>query len=104
MYSSLNVPAFICRSVIPKSVHATDQVRTASSSTVLHHDPQVRALQERPEVTRDVIAVQLSEDLDLLLDVVDFIFCALQVNDLDGDRQCRSAVISGVSFDLGTVQ
>lgn len=68
------------------------QVRTAPTAAKLHDDPQIRALEVRAIVFRDVRGVEFGKDADLGDDVVDFIFGIFDVDDLDGYGLTRSLV------------
>ena len=61
------------------------EVRTGASSTKFHDDPEIRAAKVGTVVLRDMIGVEFRENGDLLDNIVDFIFGALDVDYLDGD-------------------
>lgn len=93
MYSSRNTPAFICTSVsapAPGRSDVTHQIRARASRAVLHDNPQSRAFEIRamvsgvsPAIGERVrslgheFAVELPENLDLLLNIINLVLCAL---------------------------
>lgn len=46
----------------------------------------------------DPFAVHLTQDLDLQLDILDFVFGCLEVNNLDSDGQSRLLFVAFVHF------
>jgi len=62
------------------------EVEGRASAQILHDDPELGALEEGTVVLGDVDALTLGEDLDLLLNVLDFVFGLFQVDDLDSDN------------------
>ena len=44
--------------------------------------------------------IQLGEDLDLLLDILDFVFCTFEVYDLNGDGLLGALVVAGQSYSV----
>lgn len=50
-----------------------------------------------PSSPCDMFAIKLSQDLDLLLDIVNLVFRRFEVDDLDSDRLGCPLVISGPS-------
>jgi hypothetical protein len=61
------------------------EITTATTRAVFHDDPQIRALQVGAIVFCRVGRVEAREDGDFLDDVVYFVFCVLDIDDLDGD-------------------
>lgn len=46
------------------------------------------------DALRDMGRIQLRQDLNLLLNVLYFILCTLQVNDLDGNGLLRALIVA----------
>ena len=73
------------------------------SLDVLHNDPQVRALEVRAVVFRDMGRIELGENLNLLLNIFDLVFRTLQIDDLNGHRFLGALVITGVDKRVNRV-
>lgn len=52
----------------------------------------------RLDLPGDAVRVKLAKDLNLLLDIVDLILCALQVDDLDRYWESCASVVTAVDF------
>jgi len=62
----------------------TNEIKKGTSCKKLHHDPELLFLKIRPIVSCDLWTFTLRKDQNLLLNVFDFVFRALQIDDLDG--------------------
>ena len=89
------------RNILLRQLPRAHQVRAASTGAKLHDDPQIRALEERAMVLCHVRRVELGQDRDLLDDVLDFVVCAFDVDDLDCDGLAGAFVDAGM--DKGIV-
>lgn len=67
------------------------------------HDPQLNAAKIGAVVLCDVFGVQLGEDHDLLLNIVDFVLCIFEVDDLDGNGSTGSLVVTFVHLAKGAL-
>lgn len=74
------------------------KIRAAASSTELHNDPQIRAVQVRPIIFRYKGRIHIGQDHDLAHDVLDFVLGILDINDLDSDGAACSAAQALVHF------
>ena len=73
------------------------EIRTTASSTEFHDDPEVRAAKVGAIVFGDMVGVKFGEDGDLLDNIVDFIFGALDVDHLDSDSAAVALIYAILS-------
>jgi hypothetical protein len=87
--------------IVLGNVSRLHQVGTAPAAAKLHDNPQVRALEIGAKVLGDVGRVEFGQDADFLNDVVDFVLCVFDVDDLDRNGRAGTLVDAFVDFAEG---
>jgi hypothetical protein len=62
------------------------KIAATTTRTEFHDNPQMRALEERAMILRDIWGVEFGQDGDFLDNIFDFVFGIFDVDDFDSNR------------------
>jgi hypothetical protein len=62
------------------------KIAATTPRTKFHDNPQMRALEKRAMILRNIWRVEFGQDGNFLDNIFDFVFSIFDINDLDGDR------------------